>query len=338
MRASLVVPVVLVAVVVACSEQEMPSSGPGVGTPATADAGDLSPLEEYLGEGAVSFEGGFGVSMYGMSLDEPYRPSDELLRQQRETEELIAECMREEGFEYVPLTDMYVPPQPDDAWALPEDEFTATYGYGISTILPDVDRPKDPNEAIREAMSQAEYEAYRIALHGDQANAWSGETPPPLSESGCAGKATAEVYGNLDEYGRDPLWEALTSDLSALDMRIDDDPRVVEAERAWINCMADAGYPTIDHIGGGQTLVANRMDEVLGIEGSEALLPWSEADPEAVRELQQFEIAVASADRACKIEHFDDVFREVRFQLEAEFVEEHRDELERHRTRLAEGD
>ncbi|HSK23149.1 MAG TPA: hypothetical protein VK906_08240 [Egicoccus sp.] len=41
--------------------------------------------------------------------------------------------------------------------------------------------------------------------------------------------------------------------------------------------------------------------------------------------------------RACRVEHFDEVFREVRIELEAEFVEEHRDELERHRERLAEG-
>jgi hypothetical protein len=245
--------------------------------------------------------------------------------------------MRSEGFEYVPLTDVYVPPQLDDAWALPEDEFTAAYGYGISTILPDVDRPKDPNEAIREAMTPAEAEAYRVALHGVQADGWSGETPPPLSESGCAGQATAEVYDNLDEYGRDPQWDALTSDLSALDMRIDDDPRVIAAEQAWIRCMADVGFSGLDNVSDGHTLVAIGVDEVLGIEGSEALLPWSEADPEALRELQQFEVEVAMADRACKTEHFDDVFREVRFEMEAEFVEQHRDELEQHRERLAEG-
>jgi hypothetical protein len=125
--------------------------------------------------------------------------------------------------------------------------------------------------------------------------------------------------------------------LSALDIRIDDDPRVIQAEDAWIACMAEAGYPGIDHIGGGQILLANRIDDVLEIEGSEALKPWNEADPEALRELQHFEIAIASADQACRVEHFDEVFREVRTELEAEFVEEHRDELERHRERLAEG-
>ena len=328
MRSPLVVSVLLIALVAACGDQDAP-------TP--ADGKELSPLEEYLGEGAVSFEGGFSLSMNGMSIDGPFQLSEELLRQRRESEQLIAECMRSEGFEYVPLTDVYVPPQLDDAWALPEDEFTATYGYGVSTILPDVDRPEDPNEAIRAAMTPAEAEAYRVALHGAQADGWSGNTPPPLSESGCAGKATAVVYDNLDEYGRDPQWETLASDLSALDIRIDGDPRGVEAEQAWIDCMADAGYPGLDHIGGGQTLVSNRVDEVLGIEGSEAHLPWSEAEPEALRELQQFEIAVATSDRACKTEHFDDVFREVRFEMEAEFVEQHRDELEQHRERLTEG-
>lgn len=101
--------------------------------------------------------------------------------------------------------------------------------------------------------------------------------------------------------------------------------------------MAEAGYPGMDDIGGGRTLLANRIDEIRGIEGSEMLLPWSETDPGELRALQQFEIEVATADRACMTEHFDEIFRDVRFELEAEFVEQHRDELEQHRERLPEG-
>jgi hypothetical protein len=335
-----VAPVLLVAVLAACTEQDAPSSD--VGTADTGGGGELSPLEHFLGKGAVSFEGGLALSSDGSALDSPVGLSEDDLSRRREEEQLIADCMRAEGFEYVPyVVDPSDSDHPfEDAYALPPDEFAAAYGYGISTTWADIERPEDPNEAIRDAMSPAELEAYWVAMHGERADGYEefpGKSPPPLAQSGCAGKVAEQVYGNLDEYGRDPQWEALASDLSALDIRIDDDPRVIQAEDAWIACMAEAGYPGIDHIGGGQILLANRIDDVLEIEGSEALKPWNEADPEALRELQHFEIAIASADQACRVEHFDEVFREVRTELEAEFVEEHRDELERHRERLAEG-
>lgn len=325
MRSSVVAPVLLIAVLAACTEQDAQSSK--AGTPDMGGGGELSPLEHYLGKGAVSFEGGLALSSGGSALDSPVGLSEDDLRRRREEEQLIADCMGDEGFEYVPHV---MDPSDwdqgfEDAYALLPDEFAATYGYGVSTMLRDADRPEDPNEAIREAMSPAELEAYWVAMHGERAGGYeeSEEQPPPLlADSGCAGRATEQVFDDLDEYGRDPLWEALVSDLSALDIRIDNDPRVVEAEQAWIDCMAEAGYPDLGHIGGGQTLLANRIDDVLEIEGSEALKPWNEADPEALRELQHFEIPIASADRACRVEHFDEVFREVRIELEAEFVED----------------
>jgi hypothetical protein len=202
LRSSVVAPVLLIAVLAACTEQDAPSSE--VGTAETGGSGELSPLEHYLGKGAVSFEGGFRLSMDGSSLDGPYRPSEDQLRRKREEERLIADCMRAEGFEYVPyVVDPSDWDQPfEDAYALPPAEFTARYGYGISTIRADIDRPEDPNEAIREAMSPAELEAYWVAMHGDGAGGYelsAGESPPPLAQSGCAGKATGQVYDNLDE-------------------------------------------------------------------------------------------------------------------------------------------
>lgn len=230
MRPSFVAPVLVVAVVVACGEQDMSVTELSVPDTGRPNADGLSPLEEYLGEGAVSFEGGFALSRLGTSVDEPIQPSENMLRQHRELEQLIAKCMRDEGFEYVTPTDLSVPAAVDEALALPADEFAATYGYGISTIHPDVERQDNPNDAIIDAMTPAEHEAYQIAMHGVQANGWSENTPPLLSESGCAGKATEQVFGDLDEYGRDLQWEALASKLEALDSRIDNDPRVIEAE------------------------------------------------------------------------------------------------------------
>jgi hypothetical protein len=328
----------MVGVLAACTGQGEPASSSDPSIAATSDAGELSPLEEYLGEGAVSFEGGLGVSIFGSSLDQPLHLSEDQLRQRLEAQQLIADCMRDEGFEYIPLGDVHFAAPHDEAWALPADEFTASYGYGISTIRTQVDRPEDPNEAIRESMTPAELEAYQVAMYGEWfSSSEESRGDPQSAEDGCADKATELIFGNVEEYARSSRWEALLAELEALDVRIDHDPRVVDAERSWIACMADEGYPGLDDIGGGQTLLANRIDEVLGIEGSEEHLPWSAADPEALRDLQRYEVDVAIADRACHFEHFGDVFREVRFELEAEFVEQHRDELEQHRERIAEG-
>jgi hypothetical protein len=197
-----VAPVLLVAVLAACTEQDAPSSD--VGTADTGGGGELSPLEHFLGKGAVSFEGGLALSSDGSALDSPVGLSEDDLSRRREEEQLIADCMRAEGFEYVPyVVDPSDWDQPfEDAYALPPAEFTARYGYGISTIRADIDRPEDPNEAIREAMSPAELEAYWVAMHGDGAGGYelsAGESPPPLAQSGCAGKATGQVYDNLDE-------------------------------------------------------------------------------------------------------------------------------------------
>ena len=78
----------------ACTEQEAPQSG--ARAHGTGDGSELSPLEHYLGKGAVSLECGFGVSMDGSSLDGPFGLSQDQLRRKREVRiELEAEFVEE---------------------------------------------------------------------------------------------------------------------------------------------------------------------------------------------------------------------------------------------------
>ena len=61
------------------------------------------------------------------------------------------------------------------------------------------------------------------------------------------------------------------------------------------------------------------------------------ADPGALQELRAYEIAVATADLACRAE-YDAVRNQVQTEVEESFIDEHRAELEQYRDAIAAGD
>jgi hypothetical protein len=334
----------------------------GCGGEGQAADSDDSPLAEYFGPDAISFDsGGMSMSYGGSAEAEEYEPTEEDLQNQREFENLVQQCMANEGFEYVPYVvdastweDPYV-----DAYALPPDEFAEQYGYGISTLhMADADYPEDPNEQIRQGLSGQALAEYERALHGH----WDEEisegeewTPPPLEDRGCYDKASAEIWG--DPYGeegegevKDPYmeFESLMEDLWSIAERFQDDPRMEEPVQLWQDCMAAAGHQ-FELIGDPEQEVWQRMDALQGWdeymaeqdvdgEGEGTMAPFEPQpiDPADLKELQDYELAVARADHECRDEHYNDIAAQVQRELEAEFVEEHREELERYRDWMAE--
>lgn len=337
-------------------------------------SGDESPLEEYLGEGAVSFAGSEMSVSFGGRGGEPYEPTEEELQQQREVEEHVASCMAEQGFEYVPNVvspDEFTSPF-EEAYSLPPGEFAEQYGYGVSTLRPeDIDMPEDPNEEIRDSLSPEAREAYEEALLGDMTGAvvtegtspaGSTPTPPPIEDRGCYVQASAEVFDSNEVEmfaGPSSEFDGLMEDLFRMSQRLQDDPRVVGATEQWRGCMAEAGYPDLERVGDAEQSVFQRMNELQGIgppteapvpaeqsgegaagEGDESggspVFEPQEIDPEELQELQEYELALARADFDCREEHYNDVAEEVQYELEEEFVEDHRAELERFRDEMAE--
>lgn len=330
----------------------------------TAEEGE-SPLAEYMGETAAAVQGAGAGMAFGGGGGEPYEPTEEELQQQREYEEVVASCMAEQGFEYVPnvvTPDEYTSPF-EEAYSLPPDEFAAEYGYGVSTLrVEEADLPEDPNQEIRESLSPEAREAYEEALTGDLSGPVEVEegeepTPPSIEDRGCFGQASAEVFG-VDEsqmFGPRSEFQGLMQDLSRLAQRVQNDPRVAEATEQWQQCMADAGYPDFERVDGPRQSVFQRMAELQGIggppteappeggaegeEGSESagavVMDPQEIDPADLEELQEYELAVANADFDCREEHYTDIAEEVRYELEEEFVEEHRAELEQYRDEMA---
>lgn len=355
---------------------------------ASDDGEELSPLEEYMGENSGFASGGrMTVAISSGDLSEEDR------QRMRQVEELVATCMEEAGFEYVPVDPFGGETKDDpfaDAFALPPDEFAREYGYGMTTLM-DPDGPDeevtDPNQEIRDGLSEGALEAYNQALWGDMVQVSGdggavavkpvpGETgPPEIENQGCHGESRGEVYGDDGGMLMGPdmsEFDGLFEDLDALRQRIESDPRVVEATEAWAGCMAEAGYSDIEAVNDPEDTVMERMSELYGWDDlppaddqsdepsdEESDGPSDEqsddqndggpgvsiggpgggvdVDEAALAELQEYEIAIATADYECEQEHFTEARREVAWGFEEEFVDEHRTELERYRDAMAEG-
>jgi hypothetical protein len=324
------------------------------GNPNEATTGSSgSPLAEYLGDGGGLSTNGRAVSVQG---DDPDK--------QQQVQELIAACMKEAGFEYLP----YVPTAPEPQPVLEGDlDWARTYGYGISTIDATAPDPSDdPNTAITAAMSESERAAYQRALFGTSFQSTTsiggavaaappvgiappsggadGSTVPPTGAAenspGCVPQASAQVYGEPDVVDMQEF-STLFDALSKLQTSVMADPRVVPLIAVWSDCMADAGHPGFTAVDDARNSIMSRWADLNGWqftpgEGGGGSVSVSSADqvtepdPAKVAELRTDEIALAVADLGCRTDH-QAVYDQVRTELEQKFVDEHRSELERYR-------
>jgi hypothetical protein len=314
-------------------------------TPAASgdNTGD-SPLAEYMGAEFAS-----GRPQVRMISGQGEGQSEEDLAKQRKVEDLIASCMRDQGFRYVP-----VPPRADDkstfdeAFKLPPDKFAEQYGYGISTLdFKDPGADDDnPNTAIRNALSAQAKKAYDKALDGDggglviavPGKATSGKQGP----QGCRGKAIEQVFGKpKGDPGQEMRrFDGLFKDLEALRKRIEADQRVVDAAKAWSDCMADARYTGLSKPEDARQKVQQRWERLLGIQsqpgpggGVTSVSPKKpkDVDPAQLAALKKYELAIAKADYTCAKDHYDPAYKQVRNELEREFVDTHKTVLEQYK-------
>lgn len=323
----------------------------------TSEAAADGPLAEFFGEGVIEFSPGGGMGMsFGASTG--LQIPEEELERMREVEDLVADCMAGEGFEYT--ANVVDPNEWLSPWIeaqdLPPDEFAEQYGYGISTMhYSEIEQelPPDPNQEYRESLSDEAEGAYERALYGDrEARSFTaGEDPPPVEARGCYGIASFEVYGEDSlgpvEKGADPWaeFEDLLYDINSLGHEIHADPRLEAAGQAWLSCMAEAGYPHFQQAGEPEQSIHERLGELEGwdeyadlSEGEMLDAEPPQIDPEELAKLQENEIELAVADHECMAAHYDDVFADVSNELQDEFVEEHRAELERYRDWAEEND
>jgi hypothetical protein len=179
--------------------------------------------------------------------------------QERQVQEAIAECMREEGWEYIPAEypDFGTEYTPED-----QREQLAEQGFGIvywtlNQGNEDIDDPYqdwvDPNQEYVEGLGEDEMTAYYESLYGteeEQQEGMTTEIDPETGEemtiqygngAGCQGEAYDKVNGD-DPTQTPGYWEAVQVFYDELQERVMADPRMVELNKTWSACMKDAGY------------------------------------------------------------------------------------------------
>lgn len=168
---------------------ESTSSADGGG--AATSSSYFSPLQEYL-----------SPSSTGAGADEANQAKE------KKAQEIAAACMADQGFDYVP----FVYPM-SSTMVLDDTDYSSRawaekYGYGISTVdafgtSSTAESVNDPNQAIVDAMSEGEREAYYQALYGGgmmvaSSSAEAEAMPEAASTDSTAPETSAEAAASTD--------------------------------------------------------------------------------------------------------------------------------------------
>lgn len=274
--------------------------------------------------------------------------------QQMQVEELVAECMSKLGFEYIPVDysqgAVSVSVGGDDGelqWGTAE--FAKQYGYGITTNpwqeeegedVPPGQDFVDPNQAIIEAMSETELEAYNEALWGPstyeetEAGEW---VEPSWEEMGCYGGAQHEVYGDAWGAGDDDPFADLVQEMDTMWQSIATHEKVVAVEADWASCMADAGHPDLAKVGDGEQQIYELVEPIWNDAYSDMPMDATDEDYAAVEKSIQEQLAAitpqeietATADFTCREQvGYDKKYNEANLELQQQFYDTHKAELE----------
>ena len=229
----------------------------------------------------------------------------------QKTQALIAQCMADAGFEYIPVDVKTV--EAAQARVRSEPGYTRrTYkekwGLAVTTRFdhPVRDTGLGPNLKIWKSLPKADQEAYSHTLWGDDPGAdfvWSFDEEDFSATGGCTRKAVAQVFTPAQLKG---------TYVNPKDVLVDSDPRIIEALHNWSKCMHARGYDykrdqdeIIDEYG-------ERLDQLVGDSDPTKLTGTRLA---ALHKLQQQEIKVSLADVECEIKYADDVYHEVEIEI-----------------------
>ena len=222
------------------------------------NSGEPIRLGEYLGLPGIDLVRSSGS--YSVSSEEQAF----FLEREQKMEELIAECMAREGFEYIPVTSPASIMFPDVDYG--SEEYVREQGFGITTSFGveqsyEIDWT-DPNAEITDALSESERQAYEEALFGvtdsdlttvipetetdtetEQAEPLQDGTDEPSEEDlsdyfseSCTGQAYETVYSVFQ------ILDELESEFTLIEESFKVDPRILAADTEWSECMSAKGY------------------------------------------------------------------------------------------------
>lgn len=265
-------------------------------------------------------------------------------------EELIAQCMTETGFQYIPVIPEQAPTPPPPAANVaevyrPNDRtWVAEYGYaGIRSPWEGIDMgnvigggpaliTRDPNQDYIDSLTDAERDAYFIALWGppvepgDQEGLSQAEM---IAQMGCWGWAQHQVAAsNPQELMRSeqfaPLFESINQFRQELPFR----PEMRELNHDWAVCMEAAGHLGFNYQSDAQQTFWNELTEFWNNWDWNRGEPTLDNSPE-LAEMHQREIDLALADFDCRLStNFQARQDEATTAAEQQFINDNRAALE----------
>jgi hypothetical protein len=252
-----------------------------------------------------------------------------IAERQSRVEGAIRDCMKAQGFDYVPVDPLAQRAALTGNARLSDEEFQKQFGYGISTLFGRGTEQSDPNDRVRKSLSAADRAAYDRALFGESPGLTFQEAidnDRATDLGGCTKQATEAIFGGA------AVLATVQNKFDDLEERITQDQRMVRAVEKWSACMAENGYQynepeDID------TDLAKRFESIVGV-GVEpgATVPPDQGtsyDRAALAQLQHEEVKIANADLQCERSQITHVERVVRPQYESTFRKENRSLLAR---------
>ncbi|MFI8895680.1 hypothetical protein [Streptomyces paradoxus] len=161
-------------------------------------------------------------------------------------QDLLRQCMRQEGFRLwkVPLEP--VPEQREFPYVVDDVKWAREHGYG-SDIRQRAERlrAEDPNRRYFEGLSTERRAAAKAALHGRDREGGPSVTLPGggvvrRSGDGCTAQAQTRLYGDFARWFRT---KTFTDNLTGLRMaRVTAEPAYRKAVKDWSSCMRGKGH------------------------------------------------------------------------------------------------
>lgn len=250
-----------------------------------------------------------GTKEFGMTEKEFVQHIDD-------TQSAIAACMREAGFEYVPVDVKTI----EAAQARVRTEpgytrrtFKEKWGLAVTTRFDNPVRATGlgPNLQIWQGLPAEQRDAWAQTLWGDDWNAdfaFTFDEEDFSGTGGCTRTAVEKVFTPKEVRG---------SYVNPKDVLVDEDPRVIRAQKAWERCMHERGYEYEEDQDAIIEEYQERLEQLLDGDDPATL---TGAKAAALRKLQQEEIAVSLADMECQIAETDEVYRQVEFEVFGERV------------------
>jgi hypothetical protein len=228
------------------------------------------------------------------------------------TQALVAKCMTDAGFEYVPVDVATIEAAQKRVRTEPgytRRTYKEKWGLAVTTRFDNPVRTVGlgpHNIRIFQSLSKADQAAYNRTLFGENPDrdfAWTLDEEDFSETGGCTRKAVTAVFTPEQVQG---------NYVNPKDVLVDNDPRIAKAREDWSACMEERGYEYEEDQDEIIEEYSERLDELLDGDDPTTLTGERAA---ALKKLQAEEIKVSLADLECQIEHTDDIYRQVEIEV-----------------------